>query len=284
MRRLLLLALMAGALGACTARQPTSVESGPADDAAAPTAAAVPEAPAPADTEADRESAPPVEPTTDAAVKPEPASAADAKALAGAKQLLRSLTKVDGLAAMAELMSNDTAAATGWGIWALLSFPNISSTGSLAPNKELEAFAKRYGLNPPPAALMPGTSSFEGDLIRKEGRAFLKDVAKLWAKMSAGLPEGGLDPFSGWGEEMGERESPALSYTVINSKRVRVELPGNPNPLEARLEDGKWRLHQPGGYEELKERMQQGFGRSRPVRPPAGRGGPSGLPGQPDRR
>ena len=275
MRRLLLLALMAGALGACTAQQPTSVESASPDAAVAPTAALVPEEPAPADTAVDPDTAPPEEPAPKD-VKSEPASSGDAKALAGAKQLVRSLTEVDGIGDMAELMTNDTAAMMGMGILGMLGMMTQSladGDGATALIKDLEAIAKRYGLSPPGSDAPP---SF--DRVRKQGRAFLKEVAKLMAKTAASQGESGPDPFSGMGKKI-YKDLEDVTYTVVDSEHVRIEREGQPVKMEARLVDGKWRLHQPGA-EKMGQMMQGRGGRSSGMAPP-GKGGPPGLPPPP---
>jgi hypothetical protein len=143
---------------------------------------------------------------------------------------------------MAPCLTNESAAMMGtlMAMGQMMQYSLGPGTGASARQKaeqaQFEALTRRYGLD---KAQNKGPESKEWRRFAAQGRRFLIDLDRLQAH-------------SGKAGQMTQIRKPvppadALRYTVLSPTRVALRDPKRPKspPMEARLEEGKWRLHLP---------------------------------------
>jgi hypothetical protein len=212
----------------------------------------------------------------------QPASAqAPGDPVAGAKGLIQKLIGMKKPTEMGEVFTNDSAAAMGLMMTMFVGMASAmgdmggpGGAKSTKPNPlksigaDLEKILPKYGLN---KNMNPGSKP--PAQLTKNGRKFLTEMMGLVERIP-----GSKGQTQGFMKNKDAPKSPdELNYTVVSPTRVKMtpkkKVAGKDETLEARFEDGKWRIHM-GTIDELMKKMQQGMGGP----PPGGPGGP-GRPG-----
>ncbi len=234
--------------------------------------------------------------TTTTIILPTKAAPTAGQEVAEVKAMISEMKNIKDIRAMSEFFTNESAAALGMvmmiPVAMMASFEEMggqmaTEMGKLgggqaqAPKPstgpkikaELEATMKKYGLSdktqPNDKQAMAALSS--------RGREFFSDMTGLLEKMDKnGKGKSGFDMS---GSKAPKPED--ATYEVLSPTRVKVT-PKNPKEkmmekMEARFEDGRWRLHF-GGFEELMEKsgmrnMGGGMGMGAPPMP-----GGAGIP------
>lgn len=169
----------------------------------------------------------------------------DDKAVDGAKTAIGNVIAAKTFPDLAESLTNESAAAVSVGL--LIPAAMMAAFSDDAKLKsDFEKLAKPYGLDKEDG--LDDAAALAR--LKAQGRRLLPEVGKFltqWMKQ-----EGEAFPF----EYDGSKEIAQLKFTVITSTRVRIDDPSVPGekPKEARLEDGKWRVHL-GDFESILEDM-----------------------------
>jgi hypothetical protein len=163
-------------------------------------------------------------------------------AVAGARAVVRRMGQARTIAQMAPCLTNESAAMMGTmiAIGQMMQYSLAPGTGASARQKaeqaQFETLIRRYGLD---KAQNKGPESKEWKRFAAQGRRFLIDLDRLQAR-------------SGKASQRTQTRRPvpsadALRYTVLSPTRVALRDPRRTKspPMEARLEEGKWRLHLP---------------------------------------
>ena len=216
-------------------------------------------------------------PPAPGAAAPAPPPVPDAgpgREVEGAKQLVAKLASVNKMEDLPPLLSNDTAATIGVAMGAMVLMVASMAEGfagmaegmakgmgakpgaaSQAKAKraaeemkktrlELEALFKRYDLDLTGSATGASPDLGKQTKLRGDGRRFLVAVLGMLDRLAK-------DPSSGMetSKEPGKMIVPATArYTVLGPGRVRIEAKdgeGKASTMEARVEEGGWRLHAP---------------------------------------
>ena len=169
---------------------------------------------------------------------------AQGSAVAGAKTLVLRIGQAKTGAQFAECLTNESAAMLG----TLLTMPMMMQNG-LGGNKgasahqkaeqaQMQALIRRYGLD---KVQNKGPESKEWLHFASQGRRFLVELDQLQVRNGqAGIAK----------QSKSSIPSPdALRYTALSPTRVSLQDPKQPKapPMQARLEDGQWRLALPMG-------------------------------------
>jgi len=279
MQRLFILlslaALMAGCSPKGTATTPPTSSQAPASVAVRPPAEPTPpvnapEANAPAANtpaanapEANAPEPPASDSGTASTGKPEKKPAAkDSAAVRGARKTIDRLQQVKSMSEFAEMLTNESAASVAFPLYMMGAMP-MTASGGEALQKKVAAIAQRYQLSG-----KPDFSANSHGLVVKKGRAFMKDVTSVLAGIEGSPFQNGLGPLERFRSQVVEKAS-GLVYKRLDGKRVEISYPGEPQTIEARLEDGKWRLHL-ANFDEMLAQMRAGATGQPPGGPPPG--------------
>jgi hypothetical protein len=170
-------------------------------------------------------------------------TASTAKQIPGAKAAVRRMSQAKTPGQMAQCLTNESAAIMGAMIAMPLmmqySMPNAGASNvprhKKAEQARFEAVLKRYGLD---KAQNKGPESKEWRRFAAQGRHFLTEIDGFLARSGK----------SGrWTKNKMAPSPDALRYTVLDPARVAIRNPKKPkdSPMQARFEDGRWRLHLP---------------------------------------
>jgi hypothetical protein len=164
-----------------------------------------------------------------------------AKQVAGAKAAVKRMSQAKTPAQMAQCLTNESAAMMG----TILVIPlmmqhSLPDTGASSRQKKaerarFEALLKRYGLD---KAQNKGPESKEWRRFAAQGRRFLVEVDGFLARSGKG---------GQWKKTRRRLLPTRFRYTVLGPTRVAIRDPKKPKdpPMQARLEEGQWRLHLP---------------------------------------
>ena len=184
-----------------------------------------------------------------------PSAAAQGDPVAGAKGAVGRLLRVRSMADMAPCLTNESAAMFG----TMLTLPIAMATGmadvgpandpatrrAKAAKKDLDALMKRYGVpGGGPGGAQMGPGSKEWKRFARQGRRFLVDVDALLTRLDrSGVMKGGAGQFRR--DPKAPTSPEALRYRMLGPTRVAIRDPRDPKaqPMEARYEDGLWRIH-----------------------------------------
>jgi hypothetical protein len=174
--------------------------------------------------------------------------------VAGAKEAVARVRRAKSLAELAACLTNESAATMGLALAAGVSMQvDFSSMGAAAPGAsvqarrakaDLDALLRRYGLGRSSTRIVTMLEDPQA-LARfaPKGRPFLTDLDRVIRRLqSAGLVSGNLV------RKAATPPAPqALTYRVLSPTRVAVRDPSKTRPsrMEARFEDGQWRVHLP---------------------------------------
>ena len=174
--------------------------------------------------------------TTLATESPPRSLALESAAITGAKQAVRRLTEAQDIDEFAEALTNDSAATMSLRLMRTAG-KIVSASDDPAVHRDFSDLAGRFGLprNPMqnPERLQP---------LRRKGRSFLAALAKLLEKHAPNQGEGKPLPFNAR-QRQAALARDALTFTEIDAERVGVVQAGQTEGVEARFEDGRWRMH-----------------------------------------
>lgn len=183
---------------------------------------------------------------------------ASADPVEGAKDLVNRMNKVQKPGELADLMTNESAAATG--LMFTLVVGMAVAMSSLDPKadktiaKDFEAMMKRYELSE------SGPASAARQLPPKlvqNGRRFMVDVAGFIERLDKTAPSGNGKTGLNINKKM--KDISTLKFEKVSDTRVKILEPGKTEvEAEAVLEDGQWRLSLPTIMKELQKGLSSG--------------------------